>query len=314
MTKHPKVSVCITAYNHSAFIAECIESVLKQKTNFPFEIVIGEDESSDDTRAICKNYQSLYPDQIELHLRKREDVFYYRGRATGRFNYLKTLEAAKGTYIAKLDGDDMYLDPLKLQKQVDVLDQRAEVVLVYSNAECEDSIHGRSFLKHDQPPAAEMSLEDLLQRNPIVSSTVLFRRSAMSFPPVIWKTSVADIVSFMFIAQHGLLAYLPDVTTLYRIHAGGVHSGISYFERVQGRAEYWELLRDCFGEYSAHLIDANIERNHLIAAPRALIYGKNPIAASRHLGCAAAAHVRRLWYRFGRSRKSLSIKQKGIQP
>ena len=98
----PKVSVCVQAYNHASYIAQALDSVLMQETDFDFELIIGEDESSDGTREICIRYAEQHPDRIRLFLRSREDVIYINGRATGRYNFVENLRAARGEYIALL--------------------------------------------------------------------------------------------------------------------------------------------------------------------------------------------------------------------
>src|SRR5207248_532470 len=105
-----------------AYIAQAIESVLCQQTRFPFEIVIGEDESSDDTRRIVLGYRDRYPERISVILNDRSQVIYVDGRATGRWNFLQVMSRVSGKYIAYLEGDDYWTHPLKLQKQVDFLD------------------------------------------------------------------------------------------------------------------------------------------------------------------------------------------------
>lgn len=102
----PKVSVVIITYNHADFIADAIEGALMQETDFPYEIIIGEDESEDGTREICIDYAERYPERIRLFLRSREDVIYINGRPTGRFNSVESLKAARGEYIAACEGDD----------------------------------------------------------------------------------------------------------------------------------------------------------------------------------------------------------------
>lgn len=116
------VSVCIQTYNHERFIGKCIDSVLMQKTTFPFEILLGEDESIDDTRKICTEYAIKYPNKIRLFLHSRKNTIFINGVATGRFNINYNLKNSNGKYIALCEGDDYWTDPLKLQKQVDFLD------------------------------------------------------------------------------------------------------------------------------------------------------------------------------------------------
>lgn len=121
-----KVSVWLITYNHQNYIAQAIESVLMQKTNFDFEIVIGEDCSTDSTRDIIKKYEIRYPTIIKA-IYQEKNV----GAVINAFEY--TLPRCTGEYIAFLEGDDYWIDPLKLQKQVDFMDQHKEFGLVYTD-------------------------------------------------------------------------------------------------------------------------------------------------------------------------------------
>src|SRR5690606_37807476 len=125
----PLVSVCVQTYNQEHYIKQCLEGILMQQTTFPFEIILGEDESNDGTREICKQYAAQYPDKIKLFLRSRKDVIYINGNPTGRFNFIENLKACSGKYIALCEGDDYWTDPLKLQKQVDFLESNKEYVI-----------------------------------------------------------------------------------------------------------------------------------------------------------------------------------------
>ena len=118
----PKISVCITTYNHEKFISQALDSVLMQKTDFDFEVLVGEDDSPDNTRDIVKKYARRYPDKLRLFLNDRKNVIYINGRPTGRWNFINNIRHAKGEYIALLDGDDCWTDPNKLQVQVDFLE------------------------------------------------------------------------------------------------------------------------------------------------------------------------------------------------
>lgn len=112
----PIVSVIMPTYNHSRFIAQAIDSVLSQKTNFPIELIIGEDCSTDNTRQICLDYQQKHPTIIRLFL-PEENVGFLR-------NYGQLLKLCRGKYIAIISGDDYWCDSTKLQKQYDCLEQK----------------------------------------------------------------------------------------------------------------------------------------------------------------------------------------------
>jgi len=127
---NPVVSVCIQTYQHRHFIAKCLDSVLNQKTNFPFEIILGEDDSTDGTREICEEYAKKHPSIIRVFLRSRADKIYVDNLMTGRFNFIQNLQQARGRYIALVDGDDFLCDDLKLQKQFDMMEANPQVISV----------------------------------------------------------------------------------------------------------------------------------------------------------------------------------------
>ena len=114
LCKHPVVSVHMITYNHEPYIRQAIEGVMMQKTDFEFELVIGEDASQDKTREICFEYQKKYPDKIRV-LWWHENVTKYGG------NGRRVTARCRGEFIALCEGDDYWIDPLKLQKQVEVM-------------------------------------------------------------------------------------------------------------------------------------------------------------------------------------------------
>ena len=125
LSKTPLVSVVMTAYNHGKYIREAIEGVLKQRTEFPFELVIGEDCSPDDTRAISLEYQRRRPDVVRV-LWSDANVF---GAPGGNENRIQA--HCRGEFFAYCEGDDYWTDPLKLQKQVDLLRRHPEAGMCF---------------------------------------------------------------------------------------------------------------------------------------------------------------------------------------
>ncbi len=121
----PLVSVKMITYNHAPFIARAIEGVLQQKTNFPFEVVIGEDCSTDGTREIVFEYQKKYPEIIRVVTSDKNVGM--------KKNSLRVFRACRGKYIAFCEGDDYWHHPLKLQKQTNYLENHPECGLVHSS-------------------------------------------------------------------------------------------------------------------------------------------------------------------------------------
>ena len=117
VTKNPQVSICIQTYNQENFIAQCIESILLQKTDFPFEILLADDDSNDKTRDICKLYAKKHPNKIRLLLHSRKNNIEVLGKPSANFITLYNLFSARGKFIAICEGDDFWGDPYKLQNQ-----------------------------------------------------------------------------------------------------------------------------------------------------------------------------------------------------
>lgn len=118
-----KVSVVVLCYNQMNYIEQCIRSILCQKANFKYEILIGDDASTDDTKDILLRYYEQYKDRITLYIRETN--------IGASANALDLLCAASGEYIAYLEGDDFWCDPNKLQKQCDFLDANSSYVACF---------------------------------------------------------------------------------------------------------------------------------------------------------------------------------------
>jgi len=221
----PVVSICVTTYQHAGFITECLEGMLCQRTRFPYEIVIGEDESTDGTREICMEYARKYPDKIRLLLRDRELSQYYEdGVLKTRFNWKWTLRDCRGKYVAWCEGDDYWTDPDKLQKQVDFMELHPDYVLCHHNVEVQYEDGSKpSHLSNapDQPLVTD--IRDLARGNYIYTASCMYRNNLFPFfPGWVFGVPVGDYVMHMLNARFGKIGYLPDVMAVYRIHQGGV--------------------------------------------------------------------------------------------
>src|SRR5438552_12195437 len=118
-----KVSVSVITYNQEEFIAQAIDSILQQEVDFDYEVVIGEDASTDGTREIVLDFEKRYPDRIRVLLRDHAGAESDRAAGLGgKTNFVQGLKACRGEYIALLDGDDYWTDPGKLQRKGDLLD------------------------------------------------------------------------------------------------------------------------------------------------------------------------------------------------
>src|SRR5262245_25076291 len=121
-----KLSVLVMTYNHVRFIAQALDSTLMQKTDFPYEIIVSEDNSNDGTREIVQAYHQRFPEKMRLSRSERN--------VASNAVVARGVDAARGDYIALLDGDDYWTSPNKLQKQVDFLEHHPECVICFHNA------------------------------------------------------------------------------------------------------------------------------------------------------------------------------------
>jgi glycosyltransferase involved in cell wall biosynthesis len=218
-----KVSVCVPTYQHSKFVTKCLDGILMQQTSFPFEIIIGEDESSDGTREICMQYADAHKDKIRLILRSRKDVVYINGNPTGRYNFINTIMESKGEYIALCEGDDHWTDPLKLQKQVDFLEANKNYAgcAHYTQQVFDNGQEGKIYGKHKEK--IDFYAADTIHEHSIFhTSSFMFKKSALIIPDWFWKIVSGDMALFSIIAASGPLRCIPEVMSVYQRHAGGL--------------------------------------------------------------------------------------------
>ncbi len=226
----PKVSVCMITYNHQDFIGQAIDSILMQRTNFPFELVIGEDKSPDGTREVVLDYQRRYPEIVRLLL--------WRKNAGMMQNCESTLEACRGEYVAFCEGDDYWTDPEKLQRQVDLLDSHPEMTLCHHQVDhvtYED--HQRNHLQ-SFPPTFQRGTRhaaDLIGSNFIQTCSVMIRRSCIPKLDEEFKTlKLGDWPMCYLAAENGDIGYIDRNMADYRVHSGNnwyhMNSSIGMFE------------------------------------------------------------------------------------
>lgn len=210
----PKVSVCIVSYNHQDFIGECLQSLVDQKTNFDFEIIVGDDASKDGTAEIVMEFEQRYPDIVRL-IRHEKNI----GPSA---NYLSVHAAARGEYVAHLDGDDCAL-PGKLQAQADCLDENPDVAFTVHAVQIMNSsnVLGR---KPHYPVKA--TLNDLLMLGTyFVHSSVMYRK-ATDFKRVPGR-EIVDFFVHIERATTGDIFFDDRVLGCYRIHPNGISQTLS---------------------------------------------------------------------------------------
>lgn len=215
-----KVSICTITYNHEKYIRQTLQSVLAQKTNFNFELLIHDDASTDNTAKIILEYQKKYPHIIKPVL-QRENLMSKGVCVDQVYNWPRI----KGQYVAYLDGDDYWTDAYKLQKQVDFLDAHADYSLVFHPAQCvwEDNQHKPTLWGPEKEELANLDAV-IWKRNFIPTLSVMYRWRLHGANAALWPMGIApgDWYVHLLHAQVGKVGFIPQVMGVYRKHVGGV--------------------------------------------------------------------------------------------
>lgn len=231
-----KVSVVVITYNHEKFISKAIDSILMQKTNFELEIIIGEDDSDDSTREIVLGYKKKYPDIINIFLRDRKDVISINGRPSGRFNFIKTIEEANGEYVALLEGDDYWLSPDKLQRQIDYLDNNPAYSICFHSASKlnPDGIVDKSFYTPNIIKDFYTTGDLIRHGNFIPTASTVFRRGLFGdLPKWYYEIDVGDWSLHILNSMYGKIGYIDETMSMYRVHSGGIFSELDEITKLK---------------------------------------------------------------------------------
>ena len=135
------VSVWMLPFNHEAYIRQALEGVLMQQTSFPYEIIVGDDCSTDNTRTILLEFQSRFPDRVRLRLARENLYSKNLKQSVGVFG------ACRGEYVALCEGGDYWTNPQKLQKQVDFLEANPDFAGCLHDVQIDDELQQTTGLR-----------------------------------------------------------------------------------------------------------------------------------------------------------------------
>lgn len=268
-----KVSAMIVAYNHERFIGAAIEGFLLQKTDFPCELVVVDDCSTDGTREVIQRYWEKWPDRIRVLLN--------RHNLGARASIVRAYRACRGQYVAPTDGDDYWVCPDKLQRQADFLDSHPACALCFHSvtAVWED---GRQESVVMRPPRIKeiYTLADLLECNPIQACSPMYRKGLFAEHPVwVYLTPVMDWAHHVLHARHGDVGYIDEPMGVYRQHGGGVYSDLSATRKLRIAIECLRRFRCVFDERYHPLIAGSLSLHYMELVRRHL--AEEDVAAAR---------------------------------
>ncbi len=275
------VHVYMLAYNVEPYIAQAIEGVLEQHTDFPVTLFIGEDCSKDQTPAICRAYAEKYPQRV---------VFLPAEKNLGiTANTARMLPYCTAKYMAICDGDDAWIDSLKLQKQVSFLEEHPDYGVSYTDV-LVISETGAPFEMPDYEAlracyAQHNVFARLLMGNFINNSTTVVRRALLDdfYIDPSRSYSICDYFMWLHVAARAKVHFLPEQTTAYRWHTANVSQ--SEEKARNNQRKYQSILGDILLDFDRH------HCHTLDRSEKAVIFRKTLSALYR----APAAALKQRW-------------------
>jgi glycosyltransferase involved in cell wall biosynthesis len=213
------VSVHMVTYNHEKYIAQAIESVLSQKTTFDIELVIGEDRSTDKTLEICTAYAEKLPTIVRIVSREQN---YGSSK-----NFFDLFSHCRGKYIATCEGDDYWIDPYKLQKQVDLLESYPQssmsVALIKTVNSANEEVTETPFINETLPLIYQKGLIKYFHTSTYVVRKKYIDEAIAKYPPLL----INDTALCFLLIQMGPFVLLNEIVSVYRITDEGIWTGVN---------------------------------------------------------------------------------------
>lgn len=260
MAKHserPLVSVLMLTYNHGAYLRQAIESVLAQRTDFRFELVIADDCSTDDARNIATEFAQSHPDIVVPIIQDRNVGW--------RNNFNAAFGRCRGQLIACLEGDDYWTRIDKLQMQADYLRTHPECSLSFTRVRKVDDASGAiTGILPAIPVRPVSSIGDIIAAQFVQTCSVMFRKNAYAGGMPAWFEGLrlGDWPTWILIARHGNLGFLDVETAAYRVHQGGLWSGTDPVTMCKEVIRMLTRLERHVGRKYRRLVRAAISREY----------------------------------------------------
>ncbi len=249
-----KVSVCVISFNHEAYIAKCLDSIVNQKTGFEFEVIVRDDGSADNTSALIKRYSDKYPTIFRVL-----DGSKNLGAVA---NLLATLSHARGAYVAICEGDDYWIDDLKLEKQAAALDQDPRCSFTAHPCRIHDEYGLGQIEFFKSSGSIRFDAGDILKVAGQFAPTAsyMFRREIIeTFPDWFLHGPVADFLVEMYAVAYGYGLYLPDVMCAYRRNVTNSWSSLHGLTQTENTSEYLLQMIACLDRLKSNSTFTNLD-------------------------------------------------------
>ena len=252
---NPKVSVCLITYNHEPFISQALDGTLKQETDFDFEIVIGDDCSTDATQSIIADYLLKYPDKIRYNRHSKN---------IGMIgNWIHTIQSCKGDYIAIIEGDDYWTSPDKLRLQTAFLDSHSQYSMCFHRLgfRAENGVNQDDFYLDQNLTKTTYTIEDVILNKWFIGSCSMMVRNGYwdKFPDGIFSLKAIDKIIQLMAGDKGLIGFIDYEMGIYRIHPQGLSQ-----QQWLGKENIFEFalidLYQVFDSFSRHKYHSQIKQ------------------------------------------------------
>lgn len=260
--ERPLVAIECTVYNHEPYLRQCLDGIVNQKTTFSYIAIVHDDASTDKSAEIIKEYSERYPEIIKP-IYQSENQYSKPGKVLQRFLTQKLKESG-AKYIAWCEGDDYWIDPLKLQKQVDFMESHPDYSLYFHNAHYYNEQLKQITHSYDvYPISREVPAEDIIKGGGgFCPSCSLFYRAELmeDYPEFARNYHIGDLPLQIYLAIKGKVHYSSDIMGVYRIMVPGSWTMTTYnnsriTRRIYLLNNYRRLLKsliflDKFNEFS----------------------------------------------------------------
>lgn len=252
--KSPKVCIRCITYNHEAYIRDCLEGFVMQKTNFPYIAIVHDDASTDGTASIIREYAERYPDIIKP-IYEIENQYSKPDNLLGKLMNKACLETG-ASYIAMCEGDDYWTDPHKLQKQVDFLESHPDYSLVFHKVEVIEDWSGKKQDLFDFLEEKRYTGENVIQRWTVPTCSAMYRIKVLETRPYDRDFRMGDNVIWLTCARWGKIFCLRDCMGVYRRNQGGwTVNQCGTIEKQQDLLLHFQALQRHFPEVNPSVFE-----------------------------------------------------------
>ena len=259
------ISVCSITYNHEQYIEQMITGVLNQICSCKIELIIGEDCSTDNTRAIVQKYAADYPEIIKALLPDKN--------IGAKANFMNSLLACTGKYIAICEGDDYWTDPYKLQKQFEFMEANPEYSLCFTNVTVIYGNPSEPFNPYPEYDKTDFEIRDIIETSRcfIPTATLFFRNYLPQPMPEFFREAMSgDIALHLILADKGKIKLINEKTAAYRQHEGGISRSREHLEKSAKNLLFTYIRANEYYQYKHDYIFAD---RIFVLVKSNLIYG-----------------------------------------